>query len=326
MRERPRVFVSHGMRAFREGGDVLAPLRERTRCEVWAGSGSPQPEQLRASVRDCEGLLCLLTDRIDAELIEASPRLRVISSCSVGVDHVDLAAASARGIRVGNTPGVLTETTAELAFALMLAASRRVAECDRFVRAGLWTPERRWQPDMFLGRDLFGATLGVVGLGPIGRAVAARARAFGMHVLGCSRSRREDVDIEQVELAELLVRADVVSLHVALTPQTQGLLDARALARMKRGAILVNTARGGLVDEEALVAALTSGAIAAAALDVFAGEPLAATSPLMRLDNVVLTPHVGSATTRTRRRMAELAVENLLAGLAGQPLPHCANP
>jgi glyoxylate reductase len=314
------------MRALADGGDVLAPLRERAECEIWPGSGPPPAARLRAVLHDCEGLLCLLTDRVDADLIEASPRLRVISSCSVGVDHVDLAAASARGIRVGNTPGVLTETTAELSMALMLAATRRVVECDRFVRAGLWTPERRWQPDMFLGRDLYGANLGIVGLGPIGRAVATRARAFGMRVLGWSRTRRDLEGVEQIELFELLARADVVSLHVALAPETRGLLDAGALARMKPGAILVNTARGDLVDEEALVAALASGALGAAALDVFAREPLAASSPLSRLDNVVLTPHVGSATILTRRRMAELAVENLLAGLEGRPLPHCANP
>lgn len=328
MTERPRVFVSHAMPGLEErpGQSVLAPLREQTRCEVWPQSLSPAPDALRAAARDCEGLLCLLTDSIDADLLSACPRLRVVSSCSVGVDHVDVEAASARGIAVGNTPGVLTETTADLAFALLLAASRRVVEADRFVRERHWTVERRWQPDMFLGRDLHGATLGVIGLGPIGRAVARRAGGFGMRVLGWSRSAHTVADVEPVPLDLLLERADFVSVHVALTPETRGLLGARALARMKQGAVLVNTARGGIVDETALAAALREGRLAAAGLDVFEGEPLSATSPLAGLQNVVLTPHIGSASIATRTRMAALAVENLLAGLAGRPLVHCVNP
>lgn len=268
----------------------------------------------------------MLTDRIDAELLAACPALRVVSSCSVGVDHVDLAAASARGIPVGHTPGVLVETTADLAFALLLAAARRVVEADRFVRDGGWTPDRRWEPDLLLGAEVQGATLGIVGLGAIGQAVARRARGFGMRVLGWTRSGRQVDGVEAASLHGLLAQSDFVSIHVAHGPETQGLLDADALARMKPGAILVNTARGGIVDERALAVSLSTGHLAGAALDVFEREPVDPLSPLLALPNVVATPHIGSASEATRARMAELAVDNLLAGLEGRPLPHCANP
>ena len=268
----------------------------------------------------------MLTDRIDAALVDACPRLRAISTCSVGVDHIDLAAATRRGIPVGHTPGVLAETTADLAFALLLAAARRVAESDRLVRAGGWTPERRWEPDMLLGRDVHGAVLGIVGLGQIGRAMARRASGFGMRVLGFSRTPRDAPGVERTSLEALLAAADFVSVHLTLTPDTRGLLDAGALARMKPGAVLVNTARGGIVDEAALAEALASGRLHGAGIDVFASEPLLPESPLRTLDNVVLTPHIGSASVATRSRMAELAVENLLAALEARPLVHCANP
>jgi len=319
--ERPRVFVTRDL-----PGDALHRLEKLCRLDVWPGPGAPPADALRSRARDCDGLLCLLTDRVDRELLEACPRLRVVSSCSVGVDHVDLSAATARGIPVGHTPGVLTETTADLAFALLLAAARRVAEADRFVREGHWTPDRSWEPSLLLGRDLHGATLGIVGLGAIGRAMARRASGFGMRVLGWSRSERRVEGVERIELDSLLGAADFVSLHVALAPETRGLVDAERLARCRPGAVLVNTSRGEVVDEAALAAALAEGHLAAAGLDVFEREPLPPDSPLRRLPNVVLTPHVGSASIATRGRMAELAVENLLAGLAGRPLPHCANP
>ena len=239
---------------------------------------------------------------------------------------MDLEAATRRGIPVGYTPGVLAETTADLTFALLLAAARRIVEADGFVREGRWTWEHRWDPDGFLGRDVYGATLGVIGLGAIGRAVAARARGFGMRVLGWSRTPRELEGVESVALSELLAAAQFVTVHVALTPETRGLLDAAALARMREDAILVNTARGGIVDEAALVAALRGGRLAAAALDVFAREPLDPASPLLDAPNLVLTPHIGSASVATRSRMAELAVENLVAGLEGRAMPRCANP
>jgi glyoxylate reductase len=307
-------------------GGALADLARRVDVAVWPQRRAPTPEELGLLARDCDGLLCLLTDRIDAALIECCPRLRVVSSVSVGVDHVDLEAATARGIPVGHTPGVLTETTADIAFALLLAAARRVAEGDRFVRAGLWTPERVWEPDMLLGRDVHGATIGLVGLGAIGQAMARRAQGFGMRVLAWSRTQRDVPSVDFVSLESLLAAADFVSVHVALTAETRGLLGGAALAQMKPGAVLVNTARGGIVDEDALADALRSGRIAAAGLDVFAREPLEATSPLRVLPNVVLTPHIGSASEATRARMVDLAVKNLLAALAGERMPHCANP
>jgi glyoxylate reductase len=319
MPSRPRVFATRAL-----PGGAFRRLAERAELRVWPGPGAPPPERLRAELRDAEGLLCLLTDRVDRALLAGSPRLRVVSSCSVGLDHVDLAAAGERGIPVGHTPGVLTETTAELAFALLLAAARRVAEADRFVRAGRWTAELQWEPDLLLGRDLQGATLGVVGLGAIGGAVARRALAFGMRVLGVSRSRRALPGVAPASLGQALAESDFVSLHVPLGPETRQLIGAAELARMKPGAVLVNTARGGLVDEAALVEALRSGHLSAAGLDVFAEEPLPAGSPLLGLPNVVLLPHIGSASIATRARMADLAVENLLAGLEGRPLPHRA--
>jgi glyoxylate reductase len=321
MRPRPRVFVTR-----RLPGGALERLTPRVELEVWPEAGAPPPEALAAAARDCDGLLCLLTDRIDAALLAGCPRLRVLSSCSVGLDHVDLGAATARGIPVGHTPGVLAETTADLAFALLLAAARRVVEADRFVREGRWTWEHRWDPEAFLGRDVHGATLGILGLGGVGRAVAARARGFGMRVLGWTRTRRAVEGVEPVTLEALLEGSDFVTLHLALTPETRGLLDARALDRLRPGAILVNTARGGIVDEDALARRLHDGRLAAAALDVFAGEPLDASSPLLDAPNLVLTPHIGSASIATRVRMAELSVDNLLAGLEGRPMRHCANP
>ena len=316
--ERPRVFATR-----RLPGGVLERLGAAADLEVWPGSKAPTREALLSGSRDAEGLLCLLTDRIDADLIASSLRLRAISSVSVGLDHVDLEAATARGIPVGHTPGVLTDTTAELALGLLLAAARRIVEADRYLRAGRWT--EAWNPSELLGRDLHGATLGVIGLGAIGRAVATRARALGMQVLGWSRSGRATAGVEIVELEDLLERSDFVSVHVARTPETRGLLGHRALARMRPGAFLVNTARGGIVDEAALAAALRSGRLAGAALDVFEREPLPPGSPLLSAPNAILTPHIGSATVATRVRMAELAVENLLAGLAGRPMPRCAN-
>ena len=316
-----RAFVTRSL-----PGRALADLASRVELRVWPERRPPTRDELRAHAAGCDGLLCLLTDRIDASFLDACPGLRAVSSVSVGVDHVDLAAATARGIPIGHTPGVLTETTADLSFALLLAAARRVAEGDRFVRAGHWVPERVWEPDMLLGHDVHGATLGLVGLGAIGQAVARRAAGFGMRVLAWSRTRREIPGVACCELADLLAAADFVSVHVALTDATRGLLDATAIARMKPGAILVNTARGGIVDEAALAEALRTGRLAGAALDVFAREPLDPASPLLALPNVVLTPHIGSASEATRARMASLAVRNLEAALAGERMPHCANP
>jgi glyoxylate reductase len=310
MTGRPRVFATR-----RLPGEALARLAQRVELCVWPERRAPAPEALAQACREADGLVCLLSDRVDAALLAQAPRLRAISSCSVGLDHIDLAAAAARGIAVGHTPGVLTETTAELALALLFAAARRIVEADRYVRDGRWEREAGWDPELLLGRDLHGATLGVVGLGAIGRALAQRARALGMRVLGWSRSARAVEGVEAVTLPDLLARSEFVSVHVALTPETRGLLDASALARMRPGAILVNTARGGIVDEAALAEALRAGRLAAAALDVFEREPLPASSPLLRAPNLLLTPHIGSASIATRTRMADLAVANLLSAL-----------
>jgi len=256
----------------------------------------------------------MLTDRLDAKLIAGAARLKAISNYAVGCDNIDLKAASARGIPVGHTPDVLTEATADLAFALLLAAARKLPEAVESVRNGDW---RTWEPGMHLGHEVHGATLGIVGLGRIGRAVARRAEGFEMTVLHTGQAGGS--------LDHLLAQSDFVSLHCPLTPATRHLLDSTALARMRPTAILVNTARGAIVDQDALAQALHEGRIAGAALDVSDPEPLPGAHPLMRAPNLILTPHIGSATRAARERMAELAVENLLAGLDGRPMPHEAN-
>jgi len=308
----PRVFATREL-----PGALWQRVREVAELRVWEGEREAPREVLLEEAARCEGLVVTLVDRVDAELLRRAPKLRVVSTCSVGVDHIDVAEACARGIRVGHTPGVLTDATADLAFALLLAAARRIPEADRFVREGRWT--QPWEPDQLLGKELAGSTLGVVGFGAIGTAVARRARGFGMRVLAWSRSGRSAPGVTAVrELAELLAASDFVSVHVARTRETLGLIGARELARMRRGAILVNSARGGIVDENALCDALASGRLGAAGLDVYASEPLPADSPLLGAPNLVLAPHIGSATRETRARMAELCVRNLVAGLRGE--------
>jgi glyoxylate reductase len=306
-----RCFVTR-----RLPGGALDRLAAEHETEVWEEPAPPPQEELRARAASAEGLLSMLTDRIDAELIEASPGLRAISNYAVGVDNIDVEAATARGIPVGHTPDVLTDATADLAVGLMLAVARRIPEGDHLVRRGEWPP---WGPEVFLGRDLNGATVGVVGFGRIGRAVARRVEGFDATVLHTGRSGG-------VPLDELLERSDFVTLHTPLTPETRGLIGAEALARMKPTAYLVNTARGPIVDTDALTRALHDGAIAGAALDVTDPEPLPADHPLLEAPKLVVVPHIGSATHATRRAMADLAVDNLLAGLAGERMPHCANP
>ncbi len=306
-------------------GGALEALGERVALEVISRDGVPAPAALRARVAEAEGLLCLLTDRVDAALLAAAPALRVVSTVSVGVDHIDVAAARARGVAVGHTPGVLAETTADLAFALLLAAARRVAEGDRLIRAGGWRPERVWAPDMLVGPDVHGATLGLIGLGAIGRAVARRARGFGMRVLAWNRSPRAVEGVECLAFETVLARSDFLSVHVARSAETTGLIGRAELARMPRHAILINTARGGIVDEGALAEALREGRLVGAGLDVFDDEPLPPDHPLLRAPGVTLTPHIGSASTATRARMVALAIDNLEAGLRGDPLPHAVD-
>jgi lactate dehydrogenase-like 2-hydroxyacid dehydrogenase len=305
-----KVFVGR-----RLPGGALDRLAAEHELEVWPGREPPPRAELLERAPSMEGLLSLLTDPVDAEVIEAAQRLRAISNYAVGVDNVDLEAATARGIPVGNTPGVLTDTTADLAVALMLGAGRRLPEGDAFVRRGEW---RTWEPELLLGRDLHGATVGIVGFGRIGQAVARRVEGFDCEVLHTSRGGG-------VELEELLERSDFVSVHTPLTPETRGLIDAAALERMKPTAYLVNTARGPVVDTEALTAALHAGSIAGAALDVTDPEPLPGDHPLLAAPNLLVLPHLGSATHATRERMADMAVDNLLAGLRGERMPHQAN-
>jgi glyoxylate reductase len=298
------VFVTR-----RLPGTALKRLAAEHEVDVWPERTPPPPDVLRERAAHVDGLLALLTDLIDAALIESCPNLRVISNYAVGSDNVDLEAAAARGIPVGITPDVLTEATADLAFAGLLAAARRLPEALAAVREGRW---QTWEPDWLLGHDVHGATLGIVGYGRIGRAVARRAHGFSMRILATPR----------VPLDELLAQSDAVTLHVPLTSETRHLIDADALARMKPTAILVNTARGGVVDQQALARALHRGEIAGAALDVTDPEPLPPDHPLLEAPNLLVLPHIGSATHTARERMADLAVDNLLAGLAGRPMPH----
>jgi len=303
-------------------------LRREASVTVWPEPEvPPPPEAVVEQVREVEGVLCLLTDRIDGEVIAAGKRLRVISNCAVGYDNIDVAAATRRGILVCNTPGVLTETTADLAWALLMAAARRIAESDRYVRAGKW---RSWSPQLMLGQDVGGATLGVIGLGRIGQAVARRARGFDMRVLYYDIVRVPEVErsvgAEFVELPVLLRESDFVSIHTPLTEETRHLIGAEELTLMKPTAVLVNSARGGVVDAQALAAALRKGEIFAAGLDVFESEPLPADDPLLDLENVVVLPHIGSASVATRTRMARMAAGNLIAGLKGERPPYLVNP
>jgi glyoxylate reductase len=306
-----RVFVTR-----RLPGSALDRLASAHEIEVWPEQLPPGSEELLSRAPELDGLLSLLTDPVDAELLDAAQRLRAISNYAVGVDNVDLDAATARGIPVGNTPGVLTDTTADLAVALMLGISRHLVEGDAYVRRGEW---RTWETGLLLGHDLHGATVGIVGFGRIGQAVARRLEGFGCELLYSSRSGGAPLD-------ELLERSDFVSLHPPLTPETRGLIGDEALARMKPTAYLVNTARGPIVDSHALARALHDGRIAGAALDVTDPEPLPADHPLLEAPNLLVLPHLGSATHATRERMADMAVDNLLAGLAGERMPHCANP
>jgi glyoxylate reductase len=300
-------------------GDAAQLLRARHEVDLYQGPLPLPRAEFLERIRDVQGLLCLLSEPIDAEVLGAAPRLKVIANYAVGTNNIDLELARSRGIRVCNTPDVLTETTAELAFALTLAVCRRIVEGDAFVRAGKFTG---WEPELYLGRDVFGATAGVVGMGRIGQAYARRARACGASILYCNRSRlsgevEAPLGAEHVPLEELLAESDFVSLHCPLTKETTHLLSATRLALMKPTAYLINTARGPVVDETALVAALRSGKLAGAGLDVFEREPQLAEG-LAQLPNVVLAPHTGSATVKTRTRMAQMCARDILAVLAGE--------
>jgi len=318
----PLVLLTHTLPE-----DWLASLKGYVRAVVGPLDATCLAPELEARLAEAEGLFCLLTILVRKELLDRMPRLRVVSNMAVGVDNVDVAACTARGIPVGNTPGVLTDATADLTMSLLLAAARRLPEASRDAREGCW---KTWSPAGWLGADLRGATLGIVGLGKIGRAVAERARGFGLRIVYTDTSPRQDVEAELgatfLSFDELIRQSDFISLHCPLTPETRGLINETVLREMKPTAILVNAARGPVVDTAALTRALAEGRIAAAALDVTDPEPLTSDHPLYSLPNCLIVPHIGSATRGTRRRMAEMACENLLAGLEGRRLPYCVNP
>ncbi|MBV9123907.1 MAG: D-glycerate dehydrogenase [Planctomycetes bacterium] len=323
MAARPKVFVT---RIIPEVG--LRKIQEQCDAEVWTDPLPPPYEVLRRHAADCAGLVSLLTDRIDAALLDAAPRLKVVSNFAVGFNNIDVAAATARGIAVGNTPGVLTDATADMAFCLLLAAARRLVEGHLYTLSGQW---QTWEPIGHLGQDLVGRTLGIAGMGRIGFALARRCRfGWDMNVLYHDKVRNERAEKElgarQVDLDSLLHESDFISVHTDLNDETRGLFGAAQFRKMKPTAVFVNTARGPLVDQRALFEALQSRTIFAAGLDVTDPEPPAPDDPLLKLPNVVLAPHIASATFGTRNAMADICAANLSAGLTGQPLPAWVNP
>lgn len=318
---KPKVFVT---RIIPDQG--LDIIREACDMTLWEDELPPPYAVLKEQAAQSEGLLTLLSDQINDELLQAAPSLKVVSQMAVGFDNIEVAAATARGIPVGHTPGVLSDTTADFAFALLMAAARRISESERYVHAGKW---RTWGPTLFMGQDVYGATLGIVGMGRIGQAMARRARGFDMRVIYADQqpiSAATEIGAEHVPFDEVLAQADFLSLHTPLTPETHHLIDAAAFKRMKSTAILINTARGPVVDPEALHAALVAGEIAYAALDVTEPEPIPMDSPLLKLDNCLIAPHIASSSVATRTKMSVMSAENLLAGLRGERLPHCVNP
>ncbi len=320
---KPRIFVT---RVIPEKG--LDMLRQECEVEVWPDPLPPPYEALVQKVKGIDALLCLLTDKIDENLMNTMGRqVKVISQMAVGFDNIDVAIATARGIPVGNTPGVLTDTTADFAWSLLMAAARRVVESDKSARAGKW---KTWGPIAFLGPDITGATLGIIGFGRIGQGLAKRAQGFDMRILYFDRRRHPEAEqkyhAQYADLNVLLHESDFVSLHTTLTQETYHLMDDARFKLMKPGGILINTARGPVVDPEALYRALSSGTIAYAALDVTEPEPIKQEDPLLTLDNIIITPHIASASFQTRTRMSTMAADNLIAGLKGERLPNCVNP
>jgi glyoxylate reductase len=319
---KPKVYVTRLLPK-----EAMDRIHSFCDVKVWDGELPPPRNVLLENVREIDGLVSLLTDKIDSELMEKAPKLRVISNYAVGFDNVDISEATRRGIIVGNTPGVLTETTADLAFALILSAARRVVEGDKVVRAGKW---KTWGPMILLGQDVNGATLGIIGLGRIGVAVAKRARGFGMNLLYHDvvriKQAEDELGIKFADMDSVLGQSDFITLHTNLTAETQHLMGAKQFEKMKRTAILVNTSRGPIVDNMALYEALKNGKIAYAALDVTEPEPMPANHPLLTLDNVIVVPHIASASVATRTKMGLMAADNLIAGLKNQMPPNPVNP
>ena len=303
---------------FRLFPNWLEKLKQYGNVVLWDKEIPPDKEWIKENIREADGLLCTLTNKIDREIIDSAPKLKVISTYSVGYDHIDVKYAKSKGIKIGYTPEVLTETTADLIFGLILAVARRIVEGDRLIRENKWRVP--WQPDFLLGYDVHGKTIGIIGMGRIGRAVARRAKGFNMRVIYYSRTPKSDVDAEYVPLDYLLREADFVVVTVDLNETTYHMINEERLRKMKPTAFLINASRGKVVDEKALIKALEEKWIAGAALDVFENEPISAENPLTKFENVVLTPHIGSATVETRNKMAEIAVNNLINGLLGKPL------
>ncbi|MBS7621661.1 D-glycerate dehydrogenase [Candidatus Bathyarchaeota archaeon] len=321
---KPKVYVT---RELPERGMKI--IRERFDAEVWPEYGPPPKEEIIRKAKDADALVTLLSDKIDAEVFDAAPKLKIVAQMAVGFDNIDVAEATKRGIYVTNTPGVLTETTADFAWALLMAVARRVVEADKYVRTGQWKVS--WHPSMLLGRDVYGATLGIVGAGRIGTAVARRAKGFNMKILyydvvPMPPEIEKELDAKRVDLDTLLRESDFVSIHVPLMKETYHLINEEKLRLMKKTAYLINNSRGPVVDEKALYKALKEGWIAGAALDVFEQEPTPVDNPLLGLDNVVVAPHISSASYETRSRMAEMVAENLVAFFEGKTPPNLVNP
>ncbi len=318
---KPKVFVT---RIIPKEG--LEMLREVADVKVWEDELPPPRDILLKEAEDVDGLVSLLTDKIDAELFDTANKLKVVSNYAVGFDNIDLEEASKRGIMITNTPGVLTETTADLAFTLLMSTARRIVEADKFVRSGRW---KTWGPMLMLGRDIYGAKLGLIGLGRIGYAVAKRAKGFDMDVMYYDLMRNEKAEkklgLKFVEMEQLLKEADFVSIHVPLTSETRRLINKKTLSLMKKTSILINTARGPIVDENALYEALINNEIAGAGLDVTDPEPPSMDNPLLKLDNVIIVPHIASASIATRTRMVVMAAQNCIAGLKGDVPPNLVN-
>jgi glyoxylate reductase len=319
---KPKVFISKSIPQT-----ALDRIQGAAEVEIWQESMPPSPGVLIDRAHRVDGILSMLTDSLNSSFFQAAGSgLKVVSQFAVGVDNIDLAAATGKGIPVGHTPGVLTETTADFTMGLMLAAARRIVEGSNEVQQGIWRP---WGPDVLTGYDLFGATLGIIGFGRIGQAVARRALGFSMKVLYFDTSRHADLEeklgVTYASLDQLLGQSDFVSLHIYMSPENYHLIGRVELEKMKPNAILVNTARGGVVDHQALAWALENHKIFGAAMDVTEPEPIPQDSPLLRMPNVIITPHIASASKATRLRMAHIAVDNLLAGLEGKPLSFCAN-
>ncbi len=320
---RKQVFITRKIHT-----SALNRLQDDFDVEVWQEETPPPNEVLLDRISHVDGILSMLTDPISREVIaNAGSHFQVISQMAVGFDNIDIDEATRRHIPVGHTPGVLTETCADFTWALLMAISRRVVEADRQVHEGIWKP---WGPHILTGPDIYGATLGIIGFGRIGQAVARRARGFNMRVLYNDMKTHPDLEDElgviAASLPDLLAQSDIISLHVYLSPTTRGMFNRDLFGRVKKGAIFINTARGPIVDSDALVWALQEGLLSAAALDVFDPEPIPAKHPLLSMPNVIITPHIASASIQTRERMAHIAVDNLLAGMEQRRLTYCANP